>query len=75
MAGQLSINPYTKSYDELQRSIKRMQTYLEINNNLLEENQKIHIKLMIDNMKNAIEFIPPEFRITKHHYSKKDKEQ
>jgi molecular chaperone DnaK (HSP70) len=72
MAGQLNTNPYLKTYDELQRSIKRMETYLNINDHLLSHNEKAALESMINQMNKALDKIPDEFRKTKHHYSKKD---
>lgn len=72
MAGQLSINPYLKSYDELQRTKKRMQNYLDINNHLLDNDTKRDLINMIVLISEAIELVPEDFRVTKHNYSKKD---
>jgi hypothetical protein len=72
MAGQLNTNPYLKTFDELQRSIKRMETYLNINDHLLSHNEKVALSSMIHHMDVALNKIPDEFRKTKHQYSKKD---
>jgi hypothetical protein len=72
MAGQLQTNPYLKTFDELQRSIKRMETYLKLNDDLLKDEEKATLRIMIDNMQQAILQIPVRYKVTKHFYSKKD---
>ncbi len=72
MAGQLNTNPYLKTFDELQRSIKRMETYLNINDHLLDREGVRSLSEMVYHMQEALVRIPDEFRKTKHHYSKKD---
>jgi hypothetical protein len=72
MAGQLQINPLLKTYDELQRSHKRMETYLNINKHLLDEQAQKNLEEMLFHMDEALLRIPGDFRKTKHQYSKKD---
>jgi hypothetical protein len=71
MAGQLSTNPFMKTYDELQRSLKRMETYLDINRSVIPAELVNRIERMAEAMEAAIEEIPYEYHVTKHHYSKK----
>jgi hypothetical protein len=72
LAGQLSINPYLKSFDELQRTKKRMQNYLDINSHLLSDEEEASIEQLIIFVGQALSLIPQEFRKTKHQYSQKD---
>lgn len=72
MAGQLQIHPYLRTYDELQRSIKRMKTFLDMNWDLLPDNEKEGIQIMIEKMQTALNQVPEKHRITKH-FQYKDK--
>lgn len=71
MPGHLSVNPMVKTYDELQRSIKRMENYLDMNHLILSDDDKESIQIMIEGMQKAIRQIPEQFRITRHHQIKK----
>jgi hypothetical protein len=71
MAGALKTHPYYKSWDELQRSIKRMENYITINGNLLDQKELTAIQFMIHHMKEAIERVPEDYRLTKHRYQNK----
>jgi hypothetical protein len=72
MAGQLQQHPYLRTFDELQRSIKRMETYLDINSHLLSDGEQEGIRIMIEGMVKAIRQIPSSYKITKH-FQYKDK--
>lgn len=72
MAGALQKHPYYKTFDELQRSIKRMETYLDMNFHLLSDDEKDSIQIMIEKMQVALGQIPDEYRVTKH-FQYKDK--
>jgi hypothetical protein len=72
MAGQLAKHPYYRSYDELQRSIKRMNTYLDMNHHILSDEEKESIAIMVEGMEKALRQVPDEFRVTKH-FQYKDK--
>lgn len=70
MAGQLQVHPYKKTYDELQRSVKRMEIFLDQYYELISDDEKEKIAIMIEGMEKAIRCIPEDYRLTKHHYSK-----
>lgn len=70
MAGPLVTHPMTKTFDELQRSLKRMEIYLDQNFSILSDDAKQSVYIMIEGMKKALDQIPEEHRLTKHHYSK-----
>jgi hypothetical protein len=70
MAGQLQTHPFLKTWDELQRSHKRMQNYLDMNGNLLDAGAKEDINALLTNLENAMDRIPPEYRVTKHYYTR-----
>lgn len=70
MPGHLSVNPMVKTYDELQRSIKRMENYLDMNHMILSDDDKESIQIMIEGMQKAVRQIPEQFRITRHYQVK-----
>lgn len=72
MAGTLQKHPYFKSYDELQRSQKRMNTYLDINSHILSDEEQESIRIMLEGIEKALRQVPQDYRITKH-YQYKDK--
>lgn len=71
MAGQLRTHPYFKTYDELQRSIKRMKTYREMNETLLEVVDQNRLDKMIEHMEEALSRVPEKYHVTKHYYQNK----
>ena len=71
MPGHLQTHPYTKSFDELQRSIKRMENYLDMNHLILSDDDKESIQIMIEGMEKAVRQIPEQFRVTRHYQIKK----
>lgn len=71
MAGHLSVNPLVKTFDELQRSVKRMETYLDMNYMIIPDEDKESIQIMIESMNKALRQIPEEFRVTRHFQVKK----
>jgi uncharacterized protein YsxB (DUF464 family) len=72
MAGQLQTHPYFRTFDELQRSIKRMRTYLDMNWDILPDDEKDSIQIMIEKMEVAERQVPEKYRVTKH-FQYKDK--
>lgn len=66
MSGHLSINPFVKSFDELTRSRKRMETYLNVNHHLLSSEQRSRVEGMIENLQQAINYIPDEFQVERY---------
>jgi hypothetical protein len=74
MPGHLSTHPFIKSYDELQRSVKRMENYLDTNSAILSDDMQLQIQVMIESMEKAIRCIPESYRVTRHFQIKhKDK--
>lgn len=49
-----------------------METYLNISDHLLTEEEKKDLRHMIIFIGSALDLIPQEFRKTKHQYSQKD---
>jgi uncharacterized protein YsxB (DUF464 family) len=74
MAGQLLKHPYYRTFDELQRSIKRMETYLDMNSRILSDDEQESIRIMLEGMQKALRQVPEEYRITKH-FQYKDKDE
>jgi uncharacterized protein YsxB (DUF464 family) len=70
MAGHLQIHPFYKSWDELQRTHKRMKNYLDMNFNLLDEEGKERLQIMLEGIEKAMHCVPEDYRVTKHHYTK-----
>lgn len=66
MSGHLQQNPFIKSFDELVRSRKRMENYLAINAQLLSSEQRSRVEGMIENLQQAINYIPDEFQIERY---------
>lgn len=66
MAGHLQTHPYYKSFDELQRTEKRMTTYLEIHGSNLPLEEVAAIKALIKAVQDAIKCIPFKYHITRH---------
>lgn len=73
MPGQLSSHPFTKSYDELQRSIKRMENYLDTNSMMLTDEMQTQIRIMVESMEKAVRCIPESHRVTRY-FQLKNKE-
>lgn len=73
MAGTLKVHPFSKTYDESQRAIKRLSSYLDINFTLLPDEEKERINRMVESLENVIRFIPEEYQLTMHQqYTKKN---
>lgn len=70
MPGHLRTNPLTKTYDEVQRSIKRLENHLDINHSILSDEQKERIMKMLEGLNKALNQIPQENRVTRHHQLK-----
>ena len=66
MAGTLQQHPYYKTYDEIQRSAKRMQTYLRMNELLLSAKEHDDINMMVEKMEEILDLVPDMYRVTKH---------
>lgn len=66
MAGHLQISPFIKSYDEILRSKKRQQTYLDLNGHLLSEPDRLKLERLIEHLDKALTYIPEEYKLTKH---------
>lgn len=73
MAGQLRTHPYYRTFDEVQRSIKRMETYLDMNSRILSDEEQEGIRIMLEGLHKALRQVPEEYRVTKH-FQYKDKE-
>lgn len=65
MAGQLQTHSYVKTYDELQRSIKRMENYQEVYKLDISKMEKESLKNLIVLMKQATNQIPEHHRTTR----------
>lgn len=72
MSGPLQRHPYLRTYDDLDRSIKRMKNYLDTNWELIPEDEKEGIQIMVEKMQVAINQIPEKHRLTRH-FQYKDK--
>lgn len=79
---QIETNPLTKTYDELQRSQKRMERYLEMFRFKLDEQEIKDSKEIIEGLKNActlvqdtIDLIPENLKLTKHYYREQKKQR
>jgi uncharacterized protein YsxB (DUF464 family) len=66
MAGHLKTHPYYKTFDEAQRSEKRMRTYLDMNWMLLSDEEKEKIQIMIEALQKAVQQVPEDYQITRH---------
>jgi hypothetical protein len=66
MAGPLKTHPYYKTYDELQRCIKRMENYILINKSMLDITEINRIQRMIEHMQESLNRIPEEYHVTKY---------
>jgi hypothetical protein len=71
MPGPLQTNPYLKSYDELRRTLLRMETFLDANSFILDDEQQERIRIMCEGIQKAINAIPEEFHVTKWHQQRK----
>jgi prophage maintenance system killer protein len=71
MPGHLKTNPFLKTYDEAQRSHKRMLTFLETNGFALSKDLQDSVKKIVEALDTVINEIPEEFRVTKHYYTRK----
>jgi uncharacterized protein YsxB (DUF464 family) len=70
MAGHLRVNPLVKSFDELQRTEKRMENYLDMFHLTLSDDEKESIQILLEGVKKALKQIPEEFRVTRHFQKK-----
>ena len=66
MAGHLLKHPYYRTFDEAQRSEKRMRTYLDMNWTLLPDDEKERIQVMIEALNKVVRNTPEEYQITRH---------
>ena len=66
MAGHLQKHPYYRSWDELQRTEKRMRTYLDMNFSILPDDEKESINILLEAVEKAKRFIPDEYQVTRH---------
>lgn len=72
MSGPLTRHPYLKSYDELQRTAKRMRIHRDTNLDLLSKEERHRLDQMIEHTELAIRQIPVSYKITKHYQHKED---
>lgn len=68
MAGHLSIHPYFKSYDELQRTHKRLNIYLEMH--VKDDIERQKLQTMIKLLDDVMSYIPNKYKLTKHELKK-----
>lgn len=66
-------NAHALTFDELQRSMKRMQQFLNETESFMDAPTKQNYNEMIDNIRYAIQCIPKEFHVTKHRFIKEGK--
>jgi uncharacterized protein YsxB (DUF464 family) len=65
MPGPIKTHPFMKSYDELQRSINRMNTYLDMYYEIIPDDEKESIQIMVEKMEWAIKQIPDKYRVSR----------
>lgn len=66
-------NVHALTYDELHRSMKRMQQFLNETESFMDEPTKDNYNAMIDSIRYAIQFIPKEYHVKKHKFLKEGK--
>lgn len=66
MSGHLAKHPYYRSWDELQRTEKRMSTYLDMNYSIIPDDEKERINIMLEAIRKALKCVPEEYQITRH---------
>ncbi|PFD30337.1 hypothetical protein [Bacillus thuringiensis] len=66
-------NVHALTFDELQRSMKRMQQFLSETESFMDTPTKENYNAMIDNIRYAIQYIPQEYHIKKHKFIKEGK--
>lgn len=66
-------NVHALTFDELQRSMKRMQQFLNESETFMDTPTKDNYNAMIDNIRHAIQYIPQEYHIKKHKFIKEGK--
>ena len=67
MAGHLQTHPYYRTWDEVQRSTKRMQHHLDTNRDILPTDEQEAISILIESLETALKQVPEKYRLTKHH--------
>jgi uncharacterized FlaG/YvyC family protein len=73
MGGVLQRHPYMRTYDESQRGVKRLKTYLDMNFNMLPDEEKERINIITEALEKIIRCIPEEYQLTMHQqYGKKN---
>jgi hypothetical protein len=65
MAGHLTRHPYLKTFDELERTYRRMETYLDIYADTINEIEKENIRTMITHIKDALSFVPVSYKVSR----------
>lgn len=68
MAGHLQIHPYFKSWDEINRSRKRLDVYLEMH--VKDDIERQKLQKMIRLLDEAMTYIPKQYQLTKHELKK-----
>ncbi len=66
-------NVHALTFDELQRSMKRMQQFLNETESFMDTPTKENYNAMIDSIRYAIQYIPKEYHVTKHRFIKEGK--
>lgn len=66
-------NVHALTFDELQRSMKRMQQFLSETESFMDTPTKENYNAMIDSIRYAIQYIPEEYHVTKHRFIKEGK--
>lgn len=66
-------NVHALTFDELQRSMKRMQQFLSETESFMDTPTKDKYNAMINNIRCAIQCIPKEYHIKKHKFIKEGK--
>lgn len=65
MAGHSQTHPYLKSYDELIRTNKRMQQYLDTYFEMIPDDEKESIQIMMEKIRVAINQIPKKYHVSR----------
>ena len=66
-------NAHALTFDELQRSMKRMRQFLNETESFMDTPTKDKYNAMINNIRCAIQYIPKEYHVTKHRFVKEGK--
>jgi hypothetical protein len=73
MAGHSKLHPFLKSYDELSRSVKRMETYLAVYGDGMHQEEKEAVQSVIEHLTAAINHIPEQYQVSRWEQYKKEK--